>query len=498
MASFQHDYKKNDTANISKIYTAWNGSFTRYNMVIGLDYYEGDNTTIRNVKRLYYSDGRIVEKINVATGQKEEARVGVGFKNNPYVANNRIGYGFFHDVVSQKVNTLLDEPPILEGDNAKAIPPEFIKNFGYALKTAGIKASAQGRGYIFVSPNGSLQVFDSEDCVPFFDDESGQLRALYRFWKIKDMFKQEYIYAEEYNEDGIFRYRKNGDTMEFIKKEYYYSRILSDIEGEREEAINFGLVPIVILDNNDKALSDLKPTTRAKIDSIDIVNSGFANNIDDFSDAYWTIKGGSGEIDTEQFEDFIASINRTKKIIAQGEGADAEPHQFEIPTTARKTFVDDRKRELIEETGVIDTASMTGSSLTTTAIQAATMKLRQRVSDFEWQVYQAAKQIIAIYCDYNELPFDGIEIEFTQLLIQNNTEILDNAVKIRNDISEESYMKLLQRAGYIDDADKEMERKQEQSRAAYKIEDPDDGLDLESILKGVQTPAAEGGQNGQS
>lgn len=498
MASFQHDYKKNDAANINKIYSAWIGSIARLNMVIGLDYYEGDNTTIRQMKRLYYSDGRIVEKIDVATGERTEARVGVGFKSNPFVANNRIGYGFFHDVVSQKVNTLLDEPPILEGDNAKAIPAEFIKNFGYALKTAGIKASAQGRSYIFISPTGALQVFESENCVPFFDDESGQLCALYRFWKIKDMFGKEYIYAEEYNEEGIFKYCKNGDKLEQIDKDYYYSRILSDIEGEREEAINLGRVPIVILDNNDKALSDLKPTTRAKIDSIDIVNSGFANNIEDFSDAYWTIKAGSGEIDNDQFEDFIAAVNRTKKIIAQGEGADAEPHQFEIPTTARKTFVDDRKRELIEETGVIDTASMTGSSLTTTAIQAATMKLRQRVSDFEWQVYQAAKQIIAIYCEYNDMPFDGIEIEFTQLLIQNNTEILDNAVKIRNDISEESYLKLLQRAGYIDDAEKEIERKQEQSRANYKIEDPDEELDLASILKGEQTPATEGGQNGQS
>lgn len=496
MASFQHDFKKNDPGTISSIYTSWKGSLARLNMIIGRDYYDGDNTTIRNVKRLYYSDGKEVEKIDVTTKERNSVRAGIGWKENPFVANYKIGYAFFHDVVSQKVNTLLDEPPILEGENSNQIPDEFVKNFGYALKKAGTNAAAQGLGYIFVSPDGRLQVFESENCVPFYDDETGQLRALYRFWVIKDMQKKEYVYAEEYNEDGIFKYSKEGDKMTLLSKTNYYSRILVDFEGEREESKNLAVLPIVILDNDGEGRSDLRPATRAKIDAIDIVNSGFANNIEDFSDAYWTIKAGAADIDATQIEDFIASINRTKKIIASGEGADAEPHQFEVPTTARKTFVDDRKRELIEETGVIDTASMTGSSLTTTAIKAATMKLRQRVSDFEWQVYQAARQILAIYCEYNEIPFDGIDIEFTQLLIQNDTEIIDNAVKIRTDISKESVLKLYERAGYIDDADEELKRLEEESRSSYKIEDNDD--DISGILAGITGGAGDGDGQGAS
>lgn len=496
MASFQHDYKKNDVSAISKIYSAWKGSAARLKMVIGKDYYNGDNTTIRTVKRLYYSNGRLTEKIDTTTKAREMVRVGKGWVENKFVSNFRLPYGFFHDVVSQKVNTLLDEAPILQGNGAKLIDKNFVKNLGYALKAAGIYASSQGRGYIFVGSDGLLRVFESENCIPFFDDQTGALRAMYRFWTITDMSEKEYLYLEEYNEDGIKTYDMSKSMPELIKKENYSYRILSDIEGEREEAQNLGYLPICILQNDAEAQSDLKVNVRAKIDAIDIVKSGFANNIEDFADAYWTIKTGNGAADPEELNDFIAAINQTRKVISEGEGADAEPHQFEVPTTARKTFIDDCKTELVQETGVIDTASMTGSSLTTTAIKAATMKLRQRVSDFEWEVYKTAKEILKIFCAYNDIDDSDIDIEFTQLLIQNDTEIIDNAVKVRSDISQESYLSLLQRAGVIDDVEEEIKRLEEESRSSYKIQDSDD--DISGILAGITGGAGDGDGQGAS
>ena len=160
-------------------------------------------------------------------------------------------------------------------------------------------------------------------------------------------------------------------------------------------------MPIVEYMNNEQRQSDFKPNIRSKIDIIDIVESGFANNIEDFSDVYWTIRE-SANIPTDTYEDFVANINRTKRVF----GEDIQPHQIEIPTQARSTFVEMIKKDLIKDSGVIDTETMTGSSLTTTAIKAATMKLRQRVSDFEWYAYQATNELIAIYQSFNNLSFE--------------------------------------------------------------------------------------------
>ena len=481
MASYQHDFKENDITTLDKVFKSWMGSTARRGMVVSKQYYDGANTTINQMKRLYYSDGHLAEKVDAETGERTQSRVGAGMVENPYVSNFKIGYAIFHDVVAQKVNTLLDEAPIIQGTNAARIDQMFIKNLGYALKGSGTNASVAGCAFIFEGADGTLQVFESEDCVPFYDDKTGRLRALYRFWKITDMAGNVYNYAEEFNESNIIDYKQDGAAWIEESKVNYSSRIITDITGETEESMNLGYLPIVLLKNDSTCTSDLRPSTRAKIDAIDIVNSGFANNIEDFADAYWTIKTGNSSVNREDFEDFIASINRTKKIIAEGEGGDAEPHQFEVPTTARTTFVDARKKELIEETGVIDTASMTGSSLTTTAIKAATMKLRQRVTDFEWEVYQAALELLSIYCEYNGIDNSDLDIEFTQLLIQNDTELVDNAVKVRGDISKESYLGLLQRAGIIDNVQDELKRIEEEDRDSFKIEDTDPFQDIDPL-----------------
>ena len=53
-------------------------------MLVAEDYYNGKNTTVNALRRIYWSDSA------------------KGWAENPFVANNKIGYGFFYDMVSQK------------------------------------------------------------------------------------------------------------------------------------------------------------------------------------------------------------------------------------------------------------------------------------------------------------------------------------------------------------------------------------------------------------
>ena len=453
MASFQMDF---DINNLKKIIDTWLGSITRKKIVDANKYYEGENVTVSKLKRMMWSDKhkRMIE--------------------NTFVANNKISYNKYHDIVSQKVNTLLNEIPVI--NNFK--DDLFVKNLGYALKQASIKASNGGSAFIYCGYDNNLVVFDTENCIPFYDDENKDIiKAFIRFWDINSFLDKSKStrYVEVYEEDGLTIY-KSQNLSEYeiaISKQAYKFKIKTDIFETQQENIKLSRIPIVELKNNDNRTNDFTTTIRSKIDMIDILNSGFANNIEDFTEIFWIIKNGAG-LTSEELEDFVASINMTKKAILEGDSTnslDIETKQIEIPVEARTRYTEELKTELIDESGIIDTAQLTGSSLTTTAIKASTMKLRQRVSDFEWFVYVACKSILNLYNEYNNISNIDYDIEFTKLLIDNDTEIITNAIMVKDTISQRSYLSLLKRANIINNVDDEIKEMEKEQKDKYTIEE---------------------------
>lgn len=419
------------------------------------DYYNGENTTITNIMRTYYSDAH------------------KGMIENPFVANNKIAYDVFHDIVSQKVNTLLNETPTIDNIEVKN-----LKGLGYALKNLGIKASICGYSFAYVGKE-NVTVFDTENCIPFYDDETQKIKVLIRFWKVENEFNSNdntVYFVETYEEDGKTVY-KMIDNKLFLYREkepYLYNKVY-DVDNEFIESFNIGL-PIVMLKNNDDLKSDLKFSLKSKIDAIDIVSSGLMNNIDDFSDMFWIIKDKMGYCN-DALEDFVANINKTKKMILNGDDLDVETKTQEIPYQARQSFVEQLKKEIIEESGILDTATLTGSSLTTTAIEAATLKLQQRVSDFEWDVYLTTCEIIEFYKKYNNINED-YEISFNKLFIKNQTEMIDNAIKLTNIISQRDVLKLIKQAGYIDNVDETLKEIQEEQQYNLDIKEEETQEDI--------------------
>ena len=70
----------------------------------------------------------------------------------------------------------------------------------------------------------------------------------------------------------------------------YKFKAIKDIDENKiinEKGIK---LPINVLWNSQTKQSDLTKDLLSKIDAIDLVNSGFANNIADFSELIWVIK----------------------------------------------------------------------------------------------------------------------------------------------------------------------------------------------------------------
>lgn len=162
----------------------------------------------------------------------------------------------------------------------------------------------------------------------------------------------------------------------------------------------------------------------------------------------------------------VANVSKGKKIF----GDDIDTKQVQIPTEARNTFINLMVQQLYDESGVIDYKALTGGSLTNVAIKSATIKLQQRVSDFEWEVYNGCEELIYIYQSYNNKNFD-FTIDFTYLLIQNQTELIDNAMKLVGNISQKSFLTLIKRANYINNVDDEIEQLNEESLGRFKLDE---------------------------
>jgi len=190
-------------------------------------------------------------------------------------------------------------------------------------------------------------------------------------------------------------------------------------------------------------------------------------------------------MDAAEFEDFTANINRTKKIIL-GENDSVETKQIEIPTEARSKFVELMKKELIFETGIIDTQAIAaGGDIRNIGIKLMTLKLRQRISDFEWEAYRAATDIVNKYMQYRGLT-GNFDIDFTEMLIGNDTEMIDNANKIRPDVSRETYLEIIRKAGYISDVKAELKRVETENANAYQIIPfPDEPITAEPVAEGA-------------
>lgn len=455
MASYQQDFSLD---NLKNIIDKWDGSEARQKMTDARKYYLGENPTILKFRRMYWSD------------EKKQ------MTENKFVANYKIGYNKFHDIVSQKVSTLLDEAPVLESGFKDE---GFVKQLGYKLKTAGTEASLSGTAFMFFGYDDSISVFKTCNCIPFYDDtDQTKIKAFIRYYDVIGMMDGiKTRYAEVYQDGGMSVY-KSYDCGNFELKEpmkAYKSAVRSDMFGTEAEPISGYGIPIVEFKNNDSRASDLTSTIRAKIDVIDIVNSGFANNIEDFGDIFWVIKNGAG-MSTDEFEDFVASINRTKKVVLSGDSTkslDVDTKQISIPTEARNAITTELIKELTDESGIIDTAALTGSSLTTTAIKAASMKLRQRVSDFEWYAFSATESLLTLYDINNGLEPIEHTVDFTKLLIDNDKEIIENAVLVKGTISNRSYLTLLKRANLIQNVDEEIAMMSAEGVEKYTISEPD-------------------------
>lgn len=391
MLTYQDFEKETNIAEFVRSAIQEHLSSDEYKMALTADNYDHEkNETINNYVRIIFSLlGTPIEDFTAS---------------NAKITNN-----FFHRLNTQRCMYLLgngvsfsDHKRTVFAENGVTSIIDETKNtlgqyFDTDLRTCGYYALIHGRCFGFWNVD-RLKVFPITEFKPIPDEVTGELRVGIRFWRV-DAKKP--MYAVLYEEDGYTRLQteEGANNMNFHivqeKRAYKINYQYSEVDGVEElSSENYSRLPIVQMWGSKLHQSTLVGM-RNKIDSFDLIRSGFANDLTDCSQIYWILENCSGMSANElaQFRDRL-KINHIA-VVDTGAGSKATPYTQEIPYQARKQYLDDIRSQIYEDFGGLDVHTVAAGA-TNDHIDAAYQPMDEEADDFEYQVNTFIQQILSL------------------------------------------------------------------------------------------------------
>lgn len=408
-------------------------------------------------------------------------------------SNNKLCSNFFHRLNTQRCTYLLGNGVSFSDHKRKEIGEDGVevtidvtkesmgKWFDSDVKKIGYRALIHGVCFGFWNVD-RLHVFPITEFVPLWDEETGALRAGIRFWRI-DPNKP--MIAVLYEEDGYTKYKSKeavGMDLEEIVAKKPYKTVISISEADGEEVIgeeNYGSIPIVPMWG-----SDLKQSTlvgmKEKIDSFDLIRSGFANDLTDCAQIYWIIEncGGMDDKELARFRDRL-KINHIA--VADTINSKVSPYTQDIPYGARSTYLAEIRSGIYEDFGALDVHTIAAGA-TNDHIDAAYQPMDEEADDFEYHVSEFIMQILKL---------NGIEDTpvFKRNRISNEKEQTEMVLSAAEYLDAET---ILQKLPFItvDEIMNILAKKDQEAAQTMAIEAPE-GFPLVDEGTPARTPAEE-------
>lgn len=394
----------------------------------GDDYYNGQNTEIMNrQKKIYLED--------------------YGMVNNPFMANHQIPSGYYQKIILQLIGYVLGNGTKLEIDDY------FNEPFDTVLNQLGITARKKGEAWLYAYVDSGQLKFKEiqpENLYPVYD-KYGMLTAVIklgsdRLW----LYDSETVKEYEVNKKNK-KWEVKEEYGHFQTQQYYMGKLIG------EENNSFNAIPFIPLFPNHEKLSDLV-RIKALIDTYDIINSDFANNIDDMQDAFFTLKGYSANI--EDLAEFMKQLKQLKVVPIDQDGS-VEKHELNIPVEARKEFLDRLDKDIFKFSMSVDTTQMAGGSLTNVAIKSMYADLDLKADQFETEIRAFIKRLAQFLNSAIGLNMDETMLKLDRTMITNVDERLEKLTKLFGFLTDETILELLP----LDiDIEKELERRSQTVR----------------------------------
>lgn len=385
---------------------------------IGDDYDKQQNTTIMRYRKLLYT----------MSGQAIP---------DSFSANHKLPSNYYNRFNVQENQYLLGNGVNFNEKSTKDKLGTKKKAFDTQLQKLGKKALTHSVAYGFWNFD-HIEIFDVFEFVPLLDEEDGSIKAGIRFWQIDD---NKPLRVTLYELDGYTEYirRKKDKNLEVYKeKRAYVLKVrYSEVDGkEIYDNENYPSFPIVPLWGNQDHAIKIK-AWQPKIDCYDLIESGFANDVDDASLIYWTItnSGGMDDVDLAKFIQHMKTVKAA--VVSDAEGAaKAESHTVDVPSEARETYLARLEADLYKDAMALDTDAIAKGNTVATAIKAAYEPLNNKTDDYEYCVVEFIQNILELA---------GIEDdpEFKRSMLINQTEETNMVLAAAQYLDEETILKHL-------------------------------------------------------
>ena len=402
---------------------------TDYKIALDADEYDAE----RNVTIMQY-----VKYLYNAVGQKV-----VDFT----AANNKIASNFLHRLVTQRVayslgngisfptarNEIVDNKPV----KVDEVKQRLGKKFDTVLYKAGRYARLHKVSFLFWNLDHATFFKMTEFC-PLYDEEDGRLKAGLRFWSLD--WDKKPVTVVLYEVDGYTKFKtktgsKGLDLVEAEKKRGYKQTVVKTAVDPEEVVAesNYSDLPIIPYWGSDNHQSDLVGM-RSKIDTFDLVKSGFADDLEQCQEVFWIIENAMGmdSVDVSRFRD---KLKLEKIAVMDTQNTNIKAYQQEIPVTARDTLLKSIREQIYEDYGGLDVHTIAAGA-TNDHIDAAYQPMDEEADDFEYQTIEAVQGILAL------MGIEDVPI-FSRNRVSNQKERTDMIINSADHLDEETILRKL-------------------------------------------------------
>ena len=387
-----------------------------YRIALLADEYERQkNVTIRQYVKYLYD----------ATGQRV-----VDYTS----ANNKIASNFFHRLNTQRCAYSLGNGVSFNG---RATKDKLGSDFDSRLYSAAYYALIHKVSYLFWNVDRAY-VFPMTQFCPLIDEEDGVLKAGIRFWSLD--WNQKPVTAVLFTEDGFTKYRtKEGssglDLVEIEKHRAYKVKVARN-EADGEFIVgedNYSSLPIVPLYGSKHRQSTLVGLREA-IDSYDLIQSGFANDLEECAEIYWIISNAMGMTDND-IARFRDKMKLQHIVAADTDNSDVKSYTREVPTNARETFLTSIRSQMYEDFGALDVHTVAAGA-TNDHIDAAYQTMDEEADDFEYQIIECVQQLLKLM-NIDDVP------QFKRNKISNQKEQVEMLMLVADYLDDETLLSKL-------------------------------------------------------
>lgn len=408
----------------------------------GLKYYKAEHDILNF--RLYYYDknGNVVE--------------------DKYRSNVKIPHAFHAELVDQKVNYLLSNPLDLyvEDESFKQKLDEYInEDFHQLLQDTVEGASNKAREFIYayVNEEGKLEfdVADSLGVVEVINND--KLEAILRYYDVvrrhnnKDITltrvelwddKEVTYYIQDSENNSNYRL---DDTVAINPRPHVILEDSVNVYGD-----SLGYIPFFKLSNNKYEKTDLEPI-KALIDDYDLMACSLSNNLQDFQDALYVVKGYNGD----SLDTLIQNI-KTRKTVGVDEDGGIDIKTVDIPVDARKTKLTLDKENIYKFGMGFDSTQLGDGNITNVVIKSRYSLLDLKCNKIEIRLRKLIRQLLkAITNDINKrhntnYDYQAIEFELVKDMMINENDVATNE-KLKEEAKAQAIENILGVSARLDD-----------------------------------------------